>query len=200
MRLFRRIKDPVEGSAQVVSATQYTGGGMWKNAEMTIVVQALGIEPFTLRHKCMAPADRWPHPGAVLPVVFDRRHTDRLDVQWDDVPTGEERGMAQAEALRSALAGGGAAPPGGFPAGVHVETRVIDLSSQPEARDAMLGALEAATGQDLDGDGRVGGAPAAAGPPGGEDRLGALERLARLRDSGALSDEEFAAEKRRLLG
>jgi putative oligomerization/nucleic acid binding protein len=39
------------------------------------------------------------------------------------------------------------------------------------------------------------------GATGGDaDRLSRLERLAALRDSGALSDEEFAAEKRALLG
>jgi hypothetical protein len=161
MRLFRRIKDPVEGTAQVVSSTVHSGG-RWSNVEMTLVVQAPGAEPFTLRHGCMAPADRWPHPGTVLPVVFDREHTDRLDVQWDDMPTGEERAQAQADALRDSLAGGG----GAFG---HVHTQVIDLSGRREA-------------------------------PGAEDRLTALERLARLRDGGALTDAEFEAEKRRLLG
>jgi uncharacterized membrane protein len=37
-------------------------------------------------------------------------------------------------------------------------------------------------------------------PPAEEDRLRALERLQRLHDQGALTDEEFAAEKARLLG
>jgi Short C-terminal domain len=36
-------------------------------------------------------------------------------------------------------------------------------------------------------------------PTPGEDRVEALERLARLRDSGALTPEEYEAEKRRLL-
>jgi hypothetical protein len=36
-------------------------------------------------------------------------------------------------------------------------------------------------------------------PTGGDPRLGELERLAKLRDSGVLSDDEFAAEKQRLL-
>ncbi|MQA76162.1 MAG: SHOCT domain-containing protein, partial [Solirubrobacterales bacterium] len=34
---------------------------------------------------------------------------------------------------------------------------------------------------------------------GADPRVAELERLAGLRDSGALSEEEFAAEKRRLL-
>lgn len=40
-------------------------------------------------------------------------------------------------------------------------------------------------------------APAAAG---GDDVIAQLEKLGRLRDSGVLTDEEFAAQKARLLG
>ena len=42
------------------------------------------------------------------------------------------------------------------------------------------------------------GAPAAAA--GADPRVGEIERLAGLRDSGALTDDEFAAEKTRILG
>jgi hypothetical protein len=197
VRLFRRIKDPVEGTAQVVSATQWTSGSI-ANVSMTLVVQALGVEPFTLSHGCICRADRWPSAGMTLPVTFDREHHDRLDVHWDQMPSGAESAMERAEALRDTLAAGGAAAPA---PGVHVQTRVIDLSDQPEARDAMLGAVEEATGLDLDGDGRVRGqaTPTPAAAPQG-DRLDELERLARLHASGALTDDEFAAEKHRLLG
>ena len=154
MRLFRRIKDPVEGIAQVVSATQWTSGS-WQNCEMTLVVQAIGVEPFTLRHKCMARADKWPYAGHQLPVTFDRKHTDRLDVQWDRVQSAKDRSMEQAEAMRDALASGQRQPqvPG---QNIQVQTQVIDLSDNPEARDAIIDAVEKATGQDVDGDGRVG--------------------------------------------
>ncbi|GAB6937342.1 SHOCT domain-containing protein [Isoptericola variabilis] len=40
-------------------------------------------------------------------------------------------------------------------------------------------------------------APAAAG---GDDVIAQLEKLGRLRDSGVLTDEEFAAQKAKLLG
>jgi Short C-terminal domain len=192
VRVFRRIKDPVEGTAQVVSHTQWTGGTS-QNIDMTLVVQAIGIEPFTLRHKCMCRADKWPHAGQTLPVTFDREHTDRLDVDWDRVPSGKESAMQSAEALRDALAQGGTSLPtaGGF---AHVETKVIDLSDDPAARAQVIGSVEGMLGQDIDGDGRIGGAPA------GDERIGELERLVKLRDSGALTQEEFETEKRRVLG
>ena len=43
----------------------------------------------------------------------------------------------------------------------------------------------------------AGGPPPA---PVGDPRVGEIERLAGLRDSGALTEEEFAAEKARVLG
>lgn len=185
MGLFNRIKDPVEGTAHVAGCTAYAGEGIYSNVRMNLVVQALGAEPFTLEHKCLVKASKWPHPGQTLPVVFDRERRDRLKVQWDDVAEGRDVSRQRAEAMRDAMAGSGGASPMG--------AQVIDLRNDPN-RDALLGALEGMTGQDLDGDGKVGGAPAP------DDRLAQLERLAKLRDSGALTDEEFAAEKRRLLG
>ena len=156
MRLFRRIKDPVDGIANVVSSTQHTGTSSWQTVRITMVVQAQGVEPFTLEHKCTARADRWPYAGMQLPVVFDREHHDRLDVKWDDVATGRERALEQADALRDALAAGGMAATPPAAGNVTVQTQVIDVSGDPAKRDALIDALEDATGQDLDGDGRVG--------------------------------------------
>ena len=49
--------------------------------------------------------------------------------------------------------------------------------------------------------GRVGEAvPRGGGAGGADDRVAQLERLGKLRDSGVLDEEEFAAEKKRLLG
>jgi hypothetical protein len=73
-----------------------------------------------------------------------------------------------------------------------VTTKVIDLSDQPEARAQVLGAMEQMTGQDLDGDGKIGGGDT--GP------VAELERLTKLHAGGALTDEEFAEAKRRVLG
>jgi hypothetical protein len=43
-------------------------------------------------------------------------------------------------------------------------------------------------------------APASASPSGGEDNIAELERLAKLRDSGALTDAEFEQQKAKILG
>lgn len=44
-----------------------------------------------------------------------------------------------------------------------------------------------------------GSAPAQAPPAGGDDMIAKLQQLASLKDSGVLSDEEFAAAKQKLL-
>lgn len=85
-----------------------------------------------------------------------------------------------------------------------VSTQHVVLTGD-EARDAMH-SIETMTGMDLDGDGQVGttGMPprqplfTPASPD--ADVVGQLERLAALRDSGALTPEEFSAQKSRLLG
>ena len=42
--------------------------------------------------------------------------------------------------------------------------------------------------------------PPPAQPPGGEDRIEKLKELAALKDQGVLTEQEFAAEKARVLG
>ena len=92
---------------------------------------------------------------------------------------------------------------------VHVQG-----AATPEQAAQAIRQAEMALGMDLDGDGVVGGtgpgagAAAMAGTPfapppagsGGGDVVSQLERLAALHRSGALTDQEFAAQKARLLG
>jgi hypothetical protein len=138
-------------------------------------------------------------------------------IEWDEVVAHGDRAKAEAEAMAAALrgdAGAAQAQPEGVPAeaaGVVSQfqqmfpgaTVRVDSSSVP-ASPEVIRKVEQATGMDLDGDGRIGasvagGAAPQAGAADPEDRIAALERLARLRESGALSASEFEAEKRRLL-
>jgi hypothetical protein len=86
--------------------------------------------------------------------------------------------------------------------GVTVNSETFDPSN-PEHREILEGA-EAATGMDLDGDGTVAERPPGAAPysvsHASDDPISHLERLQRLRESGALTEGEFAEQKRRVLG
>jgi hypothetical protein len=81
-----------------------------------------------------------------------------------------------------------------------------------DAARAAMENIERATNMDLDGDGKIGGvatpgaqtpfsaafgSPAPTAPA---DVVSQLERLAKLRESGALTEAEFAAQKAKLLG
>ncbi len=70
-------------------------------------------------------------------------------------------------------------------------------SSSGELGPEQVAKLERAFGMDMDGDGIVGGGVV---PETGRDEVAQLERLASLRESGALTDEEFRAAKRKVLG
>lgn len=105
----------------------------------------------------------------------------------------------------------------------HPSIQVVGNAS-PEQVQAAMEAAERFMNADLDGDGRVAGGAAAPGASGlasllsslntglagvpqaaaapapEPDMVSQLERLAKLHDSGALTDEEFATEKGKLIG
>jgi hypothetical protein len=179
----KKIKDPVRGTAQVVGTSGLNPMATSQTCKMTLVVQAEGMAPYSTEHKCTAKASKWPYAGRTLPVTVDRSDPTRLRVEWDEVPEAADVHRDQAAALVDSLRN---------PATMSVQAQPYDPSN-PQHRQA-LDAAEAATGMDLNGDGRVAGR----GEP--ADHIAQLERLVALRDSGALTPEEFEAEKKRLLG
>ena len=218
MGLFgKRMKDPVRGTAHVTGSSlppHATHG----NCRMTLVVQAEGMEPYSVEHHSLVtPVSKWPHAGTTLPVTVDRANPEKVKIEWDEVTSGDEDAAARAEAMVQRLQSGGASEVPPEAAGVVGQlqqmfpgaTVQVQSGNQP-ATPEQIAEVERMMGIDLDGDGRVGGqgggvtpsavaaAPAPAGGP--EDRIAQLERLAQLHESGALSDAEFEVEKRRVLG
>jgi hypothetical protein len=180
----RRMKEPVDGVAQVVGSTQPPDSATSANVNLTLVVQADGVAATTVEHSCLAPTKKWPYPGEALPVTFDRTDPERLKVRWDDVPDSADVSRQQAEAIAAQLNQGGAGPAGSGSG--DVSEVVAALQQQFPGAQIQVG------------DGQI-----ISGPEGGEgddDRLEDLERLAKLRDSGALTEEEFEREKARILG
>ncbi len=215
-KLFKgaNLQDPVRGTAQVVSCSGYRGDGVYQNGHMELVIQAEGISARAVQFQGLMHRDRWPHPGMVLPVSIDRADPSRFRIEWDEVQSGQARGQQAAEAIAAAMRGeGGDMPMAGFPAGatpqiVNLSGRDLSqLSEEQKAKLRMLGidpaALAAAQGPGVQ-------PPAAPPPPtsvapapqpgGVDDRVALLERLAKLREQGALTDEEFEAQKQQILG
>lgn len=175
------MKDPVDGTAQVVGSTQPPDNATSSNVNLNLVVQAEGVQAVSVEHNCIAPTKKWPWPGATLPVTFDRNDPSRLKVRWDDVPDAGDAAKQQADAIAAQINQGGAQ---GVQAGGADVNQIVEALQQ-----AIPGAQVNVEG--------AGAAPAASGE---DERVAQLERLARLKDSGALSDEEFEREKARILG
>jgi hypothetical protein len=141
---------------------------------MNLVVSADGMPATPVEHECMCRQDRWPHGGQVLPVTVDRADPTRLRIEWDEVRSHEDRIAEQAHRLAAQMNNGGAS----------TGNELVD-----QLRAAFPGAEITVSSHQ----------PNLADLTGG-DSVERLERLAALHRSGALTDEEFAAAKARLLG
>lgn len=195
------MEDPVDGTAQIVSCTGYHEGAM-QTCRMQIVLSGEGVEPTAVEHSALIHNRRWPHPGMTLPAKIDRANPKRFKVDFKAIPDSRESAQGSAEAMAAAMRGEGGGAGGGVGAGGAQVFNLSggDLSQLSDEQRQKLAALG------IDPTALGAGAPAAAGgqaPPaadGGDDTLEKLQKLADLRDRGALTDEEFEDEKRKLLG
>jgi hypothetical protein len=161
------IKDGLPGQAVVQSSSMPAREARSYNTKIWLDVYVQGREPYRVEHECMVKAGKHPWPGTRLPVVVDRENRERIDIQWDEVQTVDQK-----------MAAGG---PAAAPAAGQGQQQVIDLRGTPLG-DQLREAL---------------GAQGTASPA--EDAVGQLERLVKLRDSGALTQEEFEQQKARIL-
>lgn len=197
MGLFGKRKS-VEGTAQIVSCSRHNGEGRWQNCRMHLVVQIDGREPYPAETHQIAPRKKWPQPGLTVPVTVDERDPSKVKVDFDAMPTNDDRArqIAEQQAASMGRASGSADLTGLLGGSPPQQVNIVgDIGQVPPEQ---LARLEQMTGMDLDGDGTVGGA-ARPGQGAADDRVGRLERLAQLRASGALTDAEFEQEKRRIL-
>jgi hypothetical protein len=210
MGLFsRRSKDSVRGTAQIVAASHYRGEGIYQNCRMQLVVTAEGMQPYSVEVHQIVPGKKWPQPGFTVPVTVSRSNPQNVKVDFGEVPSGKERARAMAEQQAAFLRGEGVPGGAGIPGALGASSVQFVGGSIGDVPPEKLAKLEQMLGMDLDGDGVIGVTAAAAAAAaaaadqatssGNADRVGQLERLAQLHTSGALTDDEFAAEKRRIL-
>lgn len=222
----KRIKDPVRGSAQIVSMTQAPDNASSANCRMQLVVSVPGHPSFAIDDQYMVKTKKWPSPGQTLPIEASQSDPAKFKILWDEIVPWDQRGAAQAQQLAEAMNQPPTAPGGVVPPAGGVGTPMVMINGRA-ATPEELKQYEAMTGMDLDGDGKIAGGAAA--PPGGglqgmiagamaaaqqgmpampgvpdqpgkaDDRVAALERLAALKASGALTDAEFETEKQRIL-
>ena len=205
MGLFGRMKDPVTGTANVVSATTLDPGASGKETcAMELIVQGDGVTPTAVAVEDRVPVIRWPRAGDMLPVTFDRSNPEHLEIDWDAVPI-----RGQATGMTPIVATPVVGAPVASPATADGETHSIrdgHPEIPPEAAEivdkitSMFPGAQVNVGEPTVIHMEGGGAQLAElmGAAGG-DRISQLERLAKLHEEGALSDDEFEAEKKRVL-
>lgn len=163
------------------------------NCRMQLVIQAEGVEATAAEHSALLHNRRWPHPGMTLPATVDRADPTRFKVDFGAIPDSRESAQGNAESIAAAMRGegGGAGMGAGNAQVINLSGGDLsDLSDEQRQKPAGLGIDPAAL------DAGAQGTPAS----GGDDDLDKLQKLADLRDRGALTDEEFEDEKRKLLG
>jgi len=197
-----RMKDPVEGTAKV-AAVDFPHGRTYNDGRpytrLECVVSGPGIEPVAFEHTEMIVAGKVPMRGDVLPVLIDRANPKRVVISWEKVASRdlgrkdqlrEDRGKAEKLAAEMRDPSGGAptsAPEGQDP---HLHTDSATVHANAEAAQARRARRIAQSKE---------GAHQVTDRGSEEQKLSRLERLASLHASGALTDDEFAAEKAKLL-
>jgi Short C-terminal domain len=210
----RRSKDAISGTAQVISSSYYRGDAAYQSCHMELVVTAEGLAPYSVGVDQIVSRKKWPQPGLVVPVTVSASNPRNVKVDFSSLPTGRDRARAIAE-QQAAFLRGETPPAGGALSGLAAANVQFVGGTIDDVPPEKLAKLEAMLGIDLDGDGTIGAndtpgydpssthandTPGYDGTTATDDRIGQLERLAQLHASGALTDDEFAAEKRRILG
>ena len=179
---------------------------VWK---LKLQVTPSGEAPFEAEIEQSWPQLSPPRVGQVVPVLYDPEDHSKVAVDRSDVA----RGQAAAEMVESHLSPEQAATIQQFtgssiselmsaamadPSGFAAQMRERAAAAQ-EAGMAQVAAMQAqAAAAQQPAAAPHAGAPSAA--TSGEALVDALTKLADLRDRGALTDEEFRAQKKRLLG
>jgi hypothetical protein len=192
------LKKGMPGRATIIESGAMDRGATRFNLPMTLQVHVEGITPYEVEGQWWVKAkDGAALTSGPVAVKVDREDHQLVAIDWDTVRREyEERRRARQEALA----------PGGSRIATNVSAEhVIDLPAADlgEAQDALR-----QMGVDVDLESAIGGAAAQPSAGGhrsasagdGEDPISKLERLSALRASGALTEEEFKEQKRRILG
>lgn len=207
------IKNGVNGKAVVQSASMPTESATATNVSMWLDVYVEGWEPYRVQHHCVVKMSKHPSPGDTLPVVVDRENKERIDIQWKEVKTVDEimreGGPGQIAGLGNVTVGqpqvinlSGAGLSGDLNEQIQQAMQIAQqaMEQAQEGTPPTELAVSAATpGSAPTAETTSAAAPDAPSSNMVEERLAALERLAKLRDSGVLSDAEFEAEKIKVL-
>ena len=208
----RILKNGRTGKAVITRFSSPERGTAKQNLSFTLEVHVEGSSPYIVKDQWMVSSRDTIGFGVVLPVKVDHGNPQRVAIDWKAARNMRQSERDQrADALASQPIVGPDPDPTASP-----DAAVIDASNDPELRAKLEQALGRSLGTgtretlDVSNDPmlaqRLMGivdqhqAGAAGSTTGEDDVIGKLERLARLSDSGALTDAEFEEQTARLPG
>jgi len=200
MALFdRKMHSPVHGTARVVDNDGLNSlPGQAIHCPLDLMVEADGVPAYMVHITVRPKTGKWPEINQLLPVIFDRKDPTRVEIVWDQVPSLQDRVQlrtaARLQAAQQATASGsGSAAPAG-------DGSPQDLMRQALANPAAFAETMRAQGM---ASAQVPWGTHATDAPGASNHLDPVDRIAKiadLRDRGALTESEFQAQKKRILG
>ena len=139
----KRMKDPVEGTARVVSGSWPDASATSQNYAIECIVVAPGIEPTAVRHTGVAKTSKWPSAGDELPITVDRADPERFVIHWDRVETAREHNQRLAQQLAEQMRAGGTPAPA---AGAGDAAAFLASAQQFQAQAAQFAQMAGAMG------------------------------------------------------
>lgn len=170
------LKHGDPGRARVVASSPPNRGSTSFNMAMTLQVQVGDLPAYEVEDQWMVKAKDTEALGLpTIPVKVDREHPDRVAIDWEQLRGEQERAVRE---RREALAAGGVT----FGSAADAEAIADQIGAALQSSFGAQG-FEVRVGE----------------PPDADDTVSRLERLAVLRDSGAITPEEFEQAKRQIL-
>ena len=87
MGLFKRMKDPVRGTAKVVDVS---GGLQGTKAHIRLIVTAEGVPPTPVDYGTWGHPGQRPSEGDSIPVTVDRANPLQFTIEWSEIPSFED--------------------------------------------------------------------------------------------------------------
>jgi hypothetical protein len=170
------LKKGDAGVATIVEMGALDRGGTSFNLPMTLQVYVEGLTPYEVEDQWMVKAMDTVALSGQITVNVDRENHEKVAIDWDGVRANYEQ---EKSAREQALA-----------------------SQGPVGDPSQMGGQFGGADQFDEFGGDIGAAapPAPAPSGGGDDTVAKLERLAALKDRGAITGKEFERENHKLLG
>jgi hypothetical protein len=89
----------ISGTFQVTSSSVPAFAARMCSGTWTGVLSGEGFAPQAVTHADIAPSDKWPQVGQILPVTFVPTAPELIKFSWSSVPTTQSVGMNEAQSL-----------------------------------------------------------------------------------------------------